>query len=163
NERENTPAPNQQEVGIVMAIPVRLLRGVFIGPWGHGQRAARRGVIITRVDETSAFDGLRELRTSTGASFFSDGLGRPARQDEARERLLSRQLSSWVRMDKIKGARPIIQGPAGETKSEVPRFVQPVKLLSTGMGTVGIMERAVQPGQAGVSNVSPSVCEDHQQ
>lgn len=34
---------------------------------------------------------------------------------------------------------------------------------SSGMGTVGIMERAVQPGQAGASNISPFACEDLQQ
>lgn len=42
----------------------------------------------------------------------------------AREQVVESSIFLWVRMDKIKGAHPIIQGPAGETKSEVPRFVQ---------------------------------------
>jgi hypothetical protein len=67
----------------------------------------------------------------------------------AREQVVESSIFLWVRMDKIKGAHPIIQGPAGETKSEVPRFVQFAEVshsshssgprhgfqLVTGMGT----------------------------
>ncbi|CAG9941505.1 unnamed protein product [Clonostachys rosea f. rosea IK726] len=61
----------------------------------------------------------------------------------AREQVVESSIFLWVRMDKIKGAHPIIQGPAGETKSEVPRFVQ--------------------LAETGVSNISPIAYEDHQQ